>query len=302
MQALAKLTTTVDRQRRIISDPPLIVPIEELFTDMQADALYAQLTELLAKYTRTLSSDRRHLVQQFDLIHVARKVVGVGSVGTRAWILLLEAGDGQEPLFLQAKEAQASVLAGYCGRSSYANEGQRVVAGQHLMQAVSDIFLGWQRATGDDSVERDFYVRQLRDWKLSIPIEQLRPTGMAIYAGLCDGPWPAHTPGPAIGSHLPRTWGSPTRSTWPSPTSPKPTPTRTRTTTPHSPPPSPTAVPKRSPASDRAASWSSTEDTGLCQRLSLCVASGVQRGRRNHHHLPRRVVVGRRHHHHHSGL
>jgi uncharacterized protein (DUF2252 family) len=112
---------------------------------------------------------------------VARKVVGVGSVGTRAWILLLEAGDGQEPLFLQAKEAQASVLAGYCGRSRYANEGQRVVAGQHLMQALSDIFLGWQRSTGIDSVDRDFYVRQLRDWKLSIPIEQLGPTGMAVY-------------------------------------------------------------------------------------------------------------------------
>ncbi len=185
MQALAKLTTMMDGQRRITSDPPLIVPIEELFTDMQADALYAQLNELLAKYTRTLSSDRRHLVQQFELIHVARKVVGVGSVGTRAWILLLEAGDGQEPLFLQAKEAQASVLAGYCGRSRYANEGQRVVAGQHLMQAVSDIFLGWERTSGIDGIDRDFYIRQLRDWKLSIPIEQLVPTGMAVYASLC---------------------------------------------------------------------------------------------------------------------
>ena len=185
MQALAKLTTMMDGQRRITSDPPLIVPIEELFTDMQADALYAQLNELLAKYTRTLSSVRRLLVQQFELIHVARKVVGVGSVGTRAWILLLEAGDGQEPLFLQAKEAQASVLAGYCGRSRYANEGQRVVAGQHLMQAVSDIFLGWERTSGIDGIDRDFYIRQLRDWKLSIPIEQLVPTGMAVYASLC---------------------------------------------------------------------------------------------------------------------
>jgi uncharacterized protein (DUF2252 family) len=186
MQALAKLTTTVDGQRRIISDPPLIVPVDELFTDMQADALYAQLSELLGKYTRTLQSDRRHLVQQFELTQVARKVVGVGSVGTRAWILLLEASDGQEPLFLQAKEAQASVLAGYCGRGSrYANNGQRVVAGQHLMQATSDIFLGWQRTTGPDGVDRDFYVRQLRDWKLSIPIEQLVPAGMAVYADLC---------------------------------------------------------------------------------------------------------------------
>ena len=116
---------------------------------------------------------------------MARKVVGVGSVGTRAWILLLEAGDGQEPLFLQAKEAQASVLAAYCGRSLYENEGERVVAGQHLMQAASDIFLGWERTTGVDEIERDFYVRQLRDWKVSAPIEQMVPAGMRVYAGLC---------------------------------------------------------------------------------------------------------------------
>ena len=142
-------------------------------------------TSCSASYPHTLQSDRRHLVQQFELIHVARKVVGVGSVGTRAWILLLEAGDGQEPLFLQAKEAQDSVLADYCGRSEYDDQGQRVVAGQHLMQASSDIFLGWQQTTGPDGVERDFYVRQLRDWKLSSPIERWRPQGMAVYAGLC---------------------------------------------------------------------------------------------------------------------
>ena len=116
-------------------------------------------------------------MQQFDLIQMARKVVGVGSVGTRAWILLLEAGDGQEPLFLQAKEAQASVLADYCGRSDYDDQGQRVVAGQHLMQASSDIFLGWQRTTGPDGVERDFYIRQLRDWKFSFPIELMAAPG-----------------------------------------------------------------------------------------------------------------------------
>ncbi|HEY5857293.1 MAG TPA: DUF2252 domain-containing protein [Aldersonia sp.] len=185
MQALSKLTTTVDGRRRIISDPPLIVPVEELFTDLQADALAAQLNELLGSYLGTLQSDRRHLVQQFELIQVARKVVGVGSVGTRAWILLLEAGDGQEPLFLQAKEAQDSVLADYCGRSEYDDQGQRVVAGQHLMQASSDIFLGWQRTTGPDGVERDFYVRQLRDWKFSFPVEEMVPQGMAVYAGLC---------------------------------------------------------------------------------------------------------------------
>ena len=116
---------------------------------------------------------------------VARKVVGVGSVGTRAWILLMEAGDGAEPLFLQAKEAQTSVLADYCGRSEYANQGERVVAGQHLMQAQSDIFLGWTRVRGPDGVERDFYLRQLRDWKFSVPIEQMVPAGMTVYARLC---------------------------------------------------------------------------------------------------------------------
>ena len=162
MQALSKLTTVVDGRRRIISDPPLIVPVEELFTDVQADAIYEQIREMLGKYRRTLQSDRRHLLEQFTLVQVARKVVGVGSVGTRCWILLMDAGDGTEPLFLQAKEAQASVLAAYCGRSQYANQGERVVAGQHLMQAASDIFLGWTHVTGPDGVDRDYYVRQLR--------------------------------------------------------------------------------------------------------------------------------------------
>ena len=185
MQALGKLTGLVDGQRRIAADPPLIVPVEDLFTDRDTETLYAQLNDLLNTYAQTLQSDRRHLIQQFRLVHVARKVVGVGSVGTRAWILLLDAGDGQEPLFLQAKEAQASVLGEYCGRSQYANEGERVVAGQHLMQAASDIFLGWERLTGTDGIERDFYVRQLRDWKLSAPIEEMMPAGMRVYAGLC---------------------------------------------------------------------------------------------------------------------
>ena len=112
-------------------------------------------------------------------------MVGVGSVGTRAWVLLMDAGDGDEPLFLQAKEAQPSVLAEYCGRSQYANQGERVVAGQHLMQAESDIFLGWTRITGTDGVDRDFYVRQLKDWKFSFPIEAMRLPGMTVYARLC---------------------------------------------------------------------------------------------------------------------
>ena len=163
----------------------MIVPIEDVFSDVQADALYKQLQTVLSKYRRTLQSDRRHLLEQFAMVQVARKVVGVGSVGTRAWIVLMETGDGIEPLFLQAKEAQPSVLAEYCGRSKYNNEGERVVAGQHLMQAQSDIFLGWTRATGADGVDRDFYVRQLRDWKFSVPIEQMIPTGLTLYARLC---------------------------------------------------------------------------------------------------------------------
>jgi uncharacterized protein (DUF2252 family) len=186
MKAVGKLTAMVDGQRRIISDPPLIVPIEQVFAGVQADAIYQLIHAVLGKYRRTLQSDRRHLLEQFTLVQVARKVVGVGSVGTRAWIVLMDAGDGVEPLFLQAKEAQPSVLAGYAGRSQYTNQGERVVAGQHLMQAQSDIFLGWARVPNPvDGVDRDFYVRQLRDWKLSAPIEAMIPAGMEIYARLC---------------------------------------------------------------------------------------------------------------------
>ena len=186
MQVLKKLTTVVDGQRRINSNPPLVVPIEELTDRHSADEIMAWMGTLLTQYRRTLSADRRHLIGQFRLVGVARKVVGVGSVGTRAWILLLEADGGQEPLFLQAKEAQRSVLADYCGASKYRNEGQRVVAGQHLMQAASDIFLGWQRVeSGLDGLQRDFYVRQLRDWKYSAAIEEMVLPGLVAYAELC---------------------------------------------------------------------------------------------------------------------
>jgi uncharacterized protein (DUF2252 family) len=186
MKALGKLTTMVDGQRRIISDPPMIVPVEEVFADVQADAIYKLIGTVLGKYRRTLQSDRRHLLENFRLVQVARKVVGVGSVGTRAWIVLMDACDGVEPLFLQAKEAQPSVLAEYCGRSQYNNQGERVVAGQHLQQAQSDIFLGWTRAPNPlDGIDRDFYVRQLKDWKFSVPIELMLPEGMAMYARLC---------------------------------------------------------------------------------------------------------------------
>jgi uncharacterized protein (DUF2252 family) len=186
MKAVRKLTTVVDGRRRIVSDPPLIVPVEEVFAGVQADAIYQLLGTVLGKYRRTLQSDRRHLLEQFTLVQVARKVVGVGSVGTRAWVVLMDAMDGVEPLFLQAKEAQPSVLAEYAGRSQYTNQGERVVAGQHIMQAESDIFLGWTRVANPlDKVDRDFYVRQLKDWKFSVPIELMAPKGMTAYAQLC---------------------------------------------------------------------------------------------------------------------
>jgi uncharacterized protein (DUF2252 family) len=185
MRAQAKLTTEADGRRRIISDPPLIEPVEDIFPEVQAGLIYKLIGQVLGKYQRTLQSDRKHLVEHFNLVQVARKVVGVGSVGTRAWIVLMEGADGTEPLFLQAKEARVSVLAAYCGRSQYSNQGERVVAGQHLMQAESDIFLGWTHVTVPGEISRDFYVRQLKDWKLSAPIEQMVPSGMKAYASLC---------------------------------------------------------------------------------------------------------------------
>jgi uncharacterized protein (DUF2252 family) len=187
IQTLSKLTRVVDGRPRIISDPPLLVPIDELVPSETARAdLEGELTSLIAKYQRTLETDRRYLFQQFEFCDMARKVVGVGSVGTRCWIVLMLGRDETDPLFLQIKEAEASVLSRFVGASKYANQGQRVVAGQRLMQAASDIFLGWQRVeAGLDGQSRDFYVRQLRDWKFSIEIAQLRPEGLQLYAGLC---------------------------------------------------------------------------------------------------------------------
>jgi len=185
VQALAKLTHLVDGRPRIVSQPPLIVPIEELWGAEQAATTYEALHKLVRSYRGTLQWDRRHLLEQFQLVQMARKVVGVGSVGTRAWILLFEGLDGQDPLFLQAKEAQPSVLYGFVKARGFKNQGQRVVTGQQLMQATSDIFLGWQRAEGPDGVERDFYLRQLRDGKGSVVVEEMAPDGMAFYGRIC---------------------------------------------------------------------------------------------------------------------
>jgi len=175
LQALSKLTTVVDGRRRIIDDPPLLVRIPE------GDEIRAQVYAILESYKRTLQEDRRHLLERYDFVDAARKVVGVGSVGTRAYVVLLEGRDEDDALFLQVKEAGASVLQSYVESSTYEHHGHRVVAGQRLMQAASDIFLGWFRGTGG----RDFYWRQLKDMKGSAKVEEMSPDELVIYAGLC---------------------------------------------------------------------------------------------------------------------
>jgi uncharacterized protein (DUF2252 family) len=187
MEELGKLTTTVDGQLRIMADPPLLVPIEDLLSDQsQRSALESEIHSILSKYRRTLATDRRYLIDQYEFVHVARKVVGVGSVGTRCWIVLMLGRDESDPLFLQVKEAEESVLSRFLGASEFTNMGQRVVAGQRLMQASSDIFLGWHRvAAGLDGKQRDFYVRQLRDWKFSLDVDAMVPGGMRMYGELC---------------------------------------------------------------------------------------------------------------------
>jgi len=186
MHAFSKLTHMVDGEPRIISDPPLIEPIEDLAQGLEAEQLTEALHDVLRAYRKTLPHDRKALLEQFRLVHVARKVVGVGSVGTRAWIALMLGRDEADPLFLQIKEAQPSVLEDHLGKSAFANCGERVVAGQRMMQASSDIFLGWTRvAAGLDGARRDFYGRQLKDWKGSAVIETMTPKGMILYAGMC---------------------------------------------------------------------------------------------------------------------
>jgi hypothetical protein len=183
--ALAKLTRTVDGAPRIISNPPLIVPVDELAEDVREETL-ATLNGLIQDYRETLQDDRRVLLEHYERVDFAHKVVGVGSVGTQAWIALLLGRDARDALFLQVKEAQASVLEPFAAPSSYPNAGQRVVEGQRLMQASSDIFLGWLRAARNrEERPRDFYVRQLRDWKVSADIERMAPADMLAYGRLC---------------------------------------------------------------------------------------------------------------------
>jgi uncharacterized protein (DUF2252 family) len=186
MQALDRLTHLVDGRPRITAAPPLIVPVHDLLPDDRADEFSEWVHARLREYRRTLDTDRRRLLERYRFADLARKVVGVGSVGTRAWIALMLGRDERDPLFLQMKEAQPSVLEAFAGRSDYRNAGHRVVSGQRLMQAASDIFLGWIHvAAGLDGGERDFYVRQLRDWKGSADIDVMVPKGMTIYAEMC---------------------------------------------------------------------------------------------------------------------
>ena len=185
LQAFDKLTHVVDGRRLITPDPPLIVPLHNLMPGIERDALEDQLRELIERYGESLQSDRRHLLRQYRLVDMARKVVGVGSVGTRCWIILLLGRDDEDPLLLQAKEADHSVLAPHVGASAYDNQGQRVVSGQRLMQAASDIFLGWERVIGIDGRQRDFYIRQLRDWKGIAEPQLMVPKDMRAFGELC---------------------------------------------------------------------------------------------------------------------
>ncbi|GAA3388318.1 DUF2252 domain-containing protein [Cryptosporangium minutisporangium] len=189
LQAYRKLTAIQNGRRRIVADPPLLVPVGDLLPGRDSEDLAAEIRGLLSRYRRSLAPERRRLFDAFEYVDMARKVVGVGSVGTRCWIVLLRGRDDNDPLLLQVKEAQRSVLAGHVPSGlalpHRLNEGQRVVNGQRLMQVASDIFLGWERAAGSDGQTRDFYVRQLRDWKGSAVVEEMDRAGLRTYGELC---------------------------------------------------------------------------------------------------------------------
>jgi uncharacterized protein (DUF2252 family) len=185
LRALARLTESDNGTLCFASRPPLLVPVKEIAPDASSDDFVRAMRRLLAAYRKTLIGAAARLAEQYHFVDMARKVVGVGSVGTRAWVVLCLGHDDQDPLFLQVKEAQASVLEPFAGRSRFSNAGRRVVEGQWLMQAASDIFLGWIRVTGLDGSERDFYIRQLWDWKASADVEVMRPEGLVLYARIC---------------------------------------------------------------------------------------------------------------------
>ena len=183
-QAYEKLCYVMDGEPRIVNDPPLIVPVDELVADVDPGVVVETIHTIINSYSRTLDSDRRHLLNQHRFVHLARKVVGVGSVGTDAWIALFLDRDRSSPLFLQVKEAEASVLERFTTKSVFSNHGHRVVAGQRLMQAASDIFLGWDRVDWAGR-SRDYYIRQLRDWKGSADVAGMTRAGMDLWGRMC---------------------------------------------------------------------------------------------------------------------
>ncbi|PXY25903.1 hypothetical protein BAY59_20265 [Prauserella coralliicola] len=184
--ALRRFAEARDGGLRIVPDPPLIVPIDDVAGEGQhREEVRGRLASVVKAYRATLEPERRALLDRYRMVDIARKVVGVGSVGTRCWMVLLLGNDEHDPLFLQAKEAGASVLAEFTAPSRFGNEGRRVVVGQRLMQTVSDIFLGWVRVEGFDGRTRDFYLRQLRDWKGSAETESMNPAVLRVYGRLC---------------------------------------------------------------------------------------------------------------------
>jgi len=185
LEALAKLTQLVDGRRRLVSDPPLLVPIDELVGEAEARRNEQQASSLFDAYRESLQASRRELAVRFRFAGLARKVVGVGSVGTRAWVVLLLGRDDGDPLLMQVKEAQPSVLEHYLNCRPYANAAERVVEGQRLMQSSSDILLGWLHCVGPDGHEGDYYVRQLHDWKGSVTPEAMTPQLLADYGQSC---------------------------------------------------------------------------------------------------------------------
>lgn len=184
LQALSKLGELVDGRYRIVSQPPVVVPARDLAAawGLTPEEIETAVHHQFREYRATLQDDRRHLLERFEIIDMARKVVGVGSVGTRAFIVLLQGRDPQDPLFLQVKEATRSVLEDHLPKSRYRNPGERVVQGQRMMQAASDIYLGWTKGVQED---RHYYWRQLRDMKASALVDTMSAAALELYSGLC---------------------------------------------------------------------------------------------------------------------
>ena len=241
----------MDGKYRIVSQPPIVIPARDLaaMSGISPDELDELVRQQFHAYRATLREDQRRPLERFQIVDMARKVVGVGSVGTQAFIVLLQGRDAHDPLFLQVKEAVASVLEPCVRKSAYRQHGQRVVVGQRMMQAASDIYLGWTRDPADN---RHYYWRQLRDMKGSADVESMTPPALTFYAWTCG--WTLARAHARSGdpSPSPPAWAKAMSSTDPSPTSPGATPTRTSGTTSSSLTRSGPAVSKRSRASEAA--------------------------------------------------